>query len=563
VKSLQSVVQLFLFVPFRVVRGLLSRAILSWGVLLFVCASVIADDPKVDCVVDDNGMTSLTCDGVEFLRNGHPEIPRIFFSDDKDADVPADTANPTISFEKSAQRLSYSWPWGAVRYRYRLAGNRLNIDLTIENDTAGPLSRVDLDLLELQFPRRPAGSAWEQRLEMLGDNVGDITAIMADYRTGALTFCNDDPAAALWSGFTPAPEPGSETWKLRVASLEPYTPQQRIFVEPRSTKTFHFSLRFTASGLPVKTVVADLMDKFVAVNPFQLKWPDRRPIGQWSLTGGSAGSPTNPRGWFGDSSADFTGVFGAKRFHVKVLEAADQVIAVLKEMGAQGVILQDMEGHEWPSLQFVGDPRITADLAPEMGEVAPELFARFHKAGLRTGVCIRPSRILPGGAGKSKWQHTYNGFDVVDEMSEKIAFAKKNLGCLLFYVDSNARYRTLPDGTVESRLLEPAVFKRLAEAHPDVLLIPQLPRLAYWSCAAPCLELRPGPAGNHAATDARVLDFYPRAFSVINPIDGPAEERRAEIVAGQRRGDTMLFRCGAEEEQNKVLKAILEKAAGK
>ena len=66
-----------------------------------------------------------------------------------------------------------------------------------------------------------------------------------------------------------------------------------------------------------------------------------------------------------------------------------------------------------------------------MDAVAPELFERFHKAGLRTGVCIRPSKIVPGWDGKSKWQHSHMGFDVVEEMNQKIIYAKKHLGCLL------------------------------------------------------------------------------------------------------------------------------------
>jgi hypothetical protein len=219
-----------------------------------------------------------------------------------------------------------------------------------------------------------------------------------------------------------------------------------------------------------------------------------------------------------------------------------------------------MEGEEFSNINFVGDPRMTATLAPEMEAVAPEFFERFHKAGLRTGVCIRPSKIVPAADGKSKWQHSHTDFDVVEEMNQKIVYAKKRLGCLLFYVDTNVRYFTKPDGKVDSRLLEGTDFKRLADAHPDVLIIPEIPRLDYWSCTAPYQELRPHVFGNHAATDPRVLQFYPRAFSVINPIDGPAQERRAELVAGQRRGDTLLFRCWFPDEQNKVFKGILDEA---
>lgn len=529
-------------------------------VVLFVLLGNLAlAAPKVACTFDDNGLATLSCGDVQFLKRG-PGVSNVLFSDDKGGEVPADKSSPNISYDRIAQRWSYSLPWGAVRCRYQLAGNRLNIDLQIENDTAGPMSGVELDLLELQFPRRPSGTPWEKRFQMISDNEGDITAQVADYQTGVLTFCNDDPTSAIRAGFSPGGAPPQETWLLRVTSPERTSRVPPVFVEPRGTKTFHFSVRFSDPGVPLKGIAGDIIEKFVAAHPFQLKWPDRRPIGMFSLASGAHSSPTNPRGWFGEPNDDFVGKNGARNFRNKVFEVADRAIGILKGMGAQGMIFWDMEGEEFSNINFVGDPRMTATLAPEMEAVAPELFERFHKAGLRTGVCIRPSKIVPGWDGKSKWQHSHMGFDVVEEMNQKIIYAKKRLGCLIFYVDTNVRYFYTPDGKVADKLLEGAAFKKLADAHPDVLIIPEIPRLDYWSCTAPYQELRPHFFGNHAATDPRVLEFYPRAFSLINPIDGPAQERRAELVAGQRRGDTLLFRCWFPDEQNKLFKAIINEA---
>jgi hypothetical protein len=519
--------------------------------------------PQAACTFDDRGLTSLSYGDAQFLERSSPNIVNVSFADDKGADVAADQDNPTISFEPSAQRLSYSWPWGAVRCRYQLDGNRLNITLSVENDTAGPMSRAEIDLLELRFPHRPSGTHWENRDDILGDNDGDVTALIADYQSGQLTFCNDDPASAVRSGFSPGAAPPQETWRLHVTSPARASSQPLVFVEPRSVRTFHFSLRFSEPGAPLKTVASDIIEKFTAAHPFQLKWPDRRPIGMLVLASNAHSSATNPRGWFNAPEEDFVGSYGIQHFRERALAVADRSIAILKSMGAQGMIFWDMEGEEFAKITYVGDPRLTAQLAPEMDAVAPEFFERFHKAGLRTGVCIRPSKVVPGWDGVSKWQHSHIGFDVVEEMNQKIIYAKKHLGCLLFYVDSNVRFFYNPDGSVVSHLLEGAAFKRLADAHPDILLIPEIPRLDYWSCTAPYQELRPHSFGHHAATDSRVLDFYPRAFSVINPVDGPAQERREEIVAGQRRGDTLLFRCWFGDEQNKLFKSILNEADGK
>jgi hypothetical protein len=527
-----------------------SLRFLPGAALFLLCCAATAATPKAACTFDENGLVTLSYGDAQFIKSSLPRIDAVYFADDKGAGVAADRSNPTVSYERTAQRLSYSWPWGAVRCQYQLADSRLNIILSVENDTAGPLSGIDLDLLELRFPRRPAGSSWEKRSQTLSDNDGDITALVADYQTGVLTFCNDDPLGAVRAGFAPGANPPQETWRLRVTSPEKSGDHQKDFVPPRSAKTFHFSLRFSEPGVPLKVVAGDIIEKFAADHPFQLKWADRRPIGMLVLANSGHASPTNPRGWFNEPAE-------------KMLEMADHTIAILKGMGAQGMIFWDMEGDEFPNISFIGDPRLTAQFAPEMDAVAPEFFARFHQAGLRTGVCIRPSRIVPGWDGKSKWQHSHMGFDVVEEMNQKIIYAKKRLGCLLFYVDTNVRFFYKADGSVDSRLLEGAAFKHLADAHPDVLIIPEIPRLDYWSCTAPYQELRANLFGNHAATDPRVLDFYPRAFSVINPIDGPVQQRRGEIVAGQRRGDTLLFRCWFQDPQNTELKSILKEADGK
>jgi hypothetical protein len=528
--------------------------------LALSCGAAFADAADATATFDDNGLVTLSYGGVQFLKNPALHVSVVNFADDKGGDVPADKDHPTVSYEPSAQRISYSWPWGAVRCRYQVVGKRLNLELSVENDTAGPMSGIALDLLELEFPQRPSGMPWEKRFQIMGDNDGDITAIIADYKSGAVTLCNDDPASIVNVGFSPVAVPPHETWGMLVTSPERHKGDNPVFVAPRSRKTFHFSLRFSESGAPFKEVVGDLIEKFTAAHPFQLKWPDRRPIGMLSLASGAHGSPTNPRGWFGEPGDNFVGKNGARRFREKLMEQADKSIAILKSMGAQGMIFWDMEGEEYKNINYVGDPRMTATLAPEMEPVAAEFFERFHKAGLRTGVCIRPSHVMPGWDGKTKWAHSQMGFDMVEEMNQKIAYAKKHLGCLLFYVDTNARYFFRPDGSVDSSLLEGAEFKRVADANPDILLIPEIPRLDYYSCTAPYRELRPHAFGNHAATESRVLDFYPRAFSIINPIDGPAQQRRAEIVAGQRRGDILLFRCWFPDDQNKVFKSILDEA---
>ena len=93
----------------------------------------------------------------------------------------------------------------------------------------------------------------------------------------------------------------------------------------------------------------------------------------------------NPRGWFLDpKGVDVTTPAGRAAFKERVLQYADGSVALLKKMGAQGSIVWDLEGQEYPhATSYLGDPR---SLPEEMDAVADEFFARLRSDGLRTGV---------------------------------------------------------------------------------------------------------------------------------------------------------------------------------
>jgi len=62
----------------------------------------------------------------------------------------------------------------------------------------------------------------------------------------------------------------------------------------------------------------------------------------------------------------------------------------------------------------------------------PNFSSAFNKGGLRTGVCIRPSKHRAGMGRQIEVAAQHMGFDVVEEMNQKIIYAKKRLGCMLF-----------------------------------------------------------------------------------------------------------------------------------
>src|SRR5262249_13218000 len=149
--------------------------------------------------------------------------------------------------------------------------------------------------------------------------------------------------------------------------------------------------------------------------PRVLKWDDRRSIGMLVLASPDPKhhSATNPRGWLSDPKLDAISPRGKPIFRQLVLGWAARSVAECKGRGAQGVIVWDVEGEEFQPLVFVGDPRMLPQLAPEFDELADEVFQMFTDAALKTGICIRPSRIdrVEDATAKSHWRHGHMAFD--------------------------------------------------------------------------------------------------------------------------------------------------------
>jgi hypothetical protein len=154
-------------------------------------------------------------------------------------------------------------------------------------------------------------------------------------------------------------------------------------------------------------------------------------------------------------------------------------------------------------------------------------FEKFRAAGLRVGVCIRPQDVKMVD-GKPVHQAA-DDEQAVQILQKKIAYAKDRWGCTLFYVDSTA---------TAGRSFYPDVFRAVAQAHPDVLLIPENESMRYFAYSAPLNsyvhhKITSTPVG------ARLV--YPNAFSVLMAADGDKPEDHAALLDAVRHGDILLF----------------------
>lgn len=254
------------------------------------------------------------------------------------------------------------------------------------------------------------------------------------------------------------------------------------------------------------------------------RWPDRRPIGVLFLASNGHASAKNPRGWFNDDTLDVTGPGGQDRFKKALFDYEDNSIAIMKQLGAQGVIVWDVEGEEYPhKTSFIGDPRLLETMAPEMAPLVDEFFKRFRDAGLRVGVTIRPQQLVfDNGLPR---QSTV--LDIKQVLLEKIDYARTNWGATMFYLDSNDGFWR-PDEALQLRLL---VAQR-----PDILLMPEHHYLPYWAFSAPYVSLR---RGNPDATTGLARKLFPNSFQVLDIADASADD----VAAAQQKGDIVLFRA--------------------
>nr|MBA3847064.1 hypothetical protein [Planctomycetota bacterium] len=391
-----------------------------------------------------------------------------------------------------------------------------------------------LQLLELTLPG--AMQEYDGITPRMSINRDEPTIIIATFAGGRVALCNDEIGRPLALGFPVANDrPGHTRFPIYAdTGRRDWLPDSMGSIDrplhPGCADRYRVSLRFGDETASTDQLAGDVVARFRAAHPPALAWPDRRPIGSLHLSSSVPHLAANPRGWLGnDAAIDTTTDEGRADLASRLTAHVDGTIVELARVGAQGVIIWDIEGQEHPhATSYIGDPR---QLPPEMEPIADGLFARLTAAGLRTGLCIRPQVPVRGAYTGDVHQAEVPTHEIARVLNEKIAHARARWGCTLFYVDSNV---TGPGW----RITDPAIFRQVAAANPDVLLIPEHETCAYWATTAPYHELRQGWTG----TPDSVRAIYPDAFSVVYVSDGDTAGRRAELIAAVQRGDVLLFR---------------------
>jgi len=525
-----------------------------------------ASKQGLNFVVGVHGLDSLSFNEQSLLsspESGELRLQKSVFRAVLDALLPGSSSRAGTP-NKKADTIHLSYPWGRISCSYGKEDDKITMKIEISNTSSEPHNELSIRLMELNFPRIPNGGTLEAGMFGFGfkgpewplgqspasiPTVADprfvVPLVHVDYGTGALNLCSDDVECAV-------NVPYSTNFLARTSYPLVITCSD---IKPGVTKVFNVSLRFGPAGARIQDLSGDVLERYAGKYPFQLNWNDHRPIGAMFLAGPQINVASNPRRWivnFGD--IDITNDKGKAAFRAALLKLADNSVQVLKDIGAQGMITWDPEGEEFLGACYYGDPRLVPSLAPEMEfkndsakSVIDEYFEKFRAAGLKVGVCIRPQGIAMVD-GKPVHQAA-DDEHAAQILRERIAYAKQRWGCTLFYVDSTA--------TV-SGSLNPDVFKAVADAHPDVLLIPENESMRYFAYSAP---LNSYVHHKVTSTPAGARMVYPKAFSVLMAPDGDRPEDHHALVSAVRRGDILLFNGWYHSDGAKKIKRLYEEAS--
>jgi hypothetical protein len=346
---------------------------------------------------------------------------------------------------------------------------------------------------------------------------------------------------------------------MRAPAKGDYTipPHGNPYIPAGESMSFEIVMRFAGKEEFRHWVLKDFYKAYREFSSPLLDWPDRRPIGQvftFSEYGkqapqfGQEGS--NPRRWWSPyfDTSEMDSPHARDLFRDVMRGLGRNTARSLKLLDAQGMIMWSSEG-SYHSTGYVGDPRMASILSPEIDNALDLFFNEIRKEGFRTGLTLRHTQLTwrnnkwVQGAGNfnplaNPFMETYPDaypqphvqwweiFPVAERFIRKIDYAKKRWGCSIFYIDTSIVTRPLGlNRRFGGRLISSVVWKKVREAHPDVLIVPELHKRGRYiyggviGQTAPYGQLGYGRVRPYIGPE-ETRDIFPTYFGYNNVADG-------------------------------------------
>ncbi|MHA4843862.1 hypothetical protein ACX0G7_06860 [Flavitalea antarctica] len=441
------------------------------------------------------------------------------------------------SWNDEKKELTSIFTWGSVVVQYGQVKDTLNAKFTILNYSSDTLCGLSFCPLSLNVGKRPLN--FKPSYPYYSNNINTPAAISAQLGNFDIVIENPERSKKVYMGLLEENNTNGALYRIWHGNIPfngmtEFNPEAELRLAPGKTFTYTMAVKFVKPNLSLNTVASKAFQNYRVNQPSSLTWEDRRPIAELFL-GSYSGlrKEKNPRNWviYNAEEVDIISKNGSQQFKLNTLKYARNSLVYLKNINAQGMIVWDIEGQEFPHpLTYVGSPELISRLAPEMNAVADDFFAIFKKEGYKTGICIRPDSIVFKG---NRIEHIPVANPAIT-LINKINYAKKRWGCTIFYVDSNL--------DPLSRLMNAEVFRLVHEAIPDVLLIPEHENIQYFNYSAPYTDLK---TEQSLLVEKAIKDVNPDAFKVITVsegLKGTSAQNLKQLTQSVEEGNILLFR---------------------
>ncbi|MFP4028270.1 MAG: HEAT repeat domain-containing protein [Candidatus Brocadiia bacterium] len=513
-------------------------AILSLSYLL-APSTLLSAETKTDVQFGPQGLRSIQVNGKQILETGTPRLRRVVFRRQDHSTYRGKLENAEESFEEEKKIYHMRYEWGAITCNYQPRNNRLDLSVRVTNRSRHTLHLVDMNVLTFHLAKNLTAGPSRH-------NVGAPTVIPAKWDGGTMVLCNlemDRPlrlalqkrkSKKLTTNLTAGGE------KMIYDALYLRRP-----IAPGKSDRYQISIRFGSAGSDPLDLAADVFRTFRQTHPRLLNWHDRSPITRHFFGGGL--DKKKILNYFKDpKSVELPRA--TEKFRKRILSAIDRNIAASKKIGAQAIIIWDIEGNSFPHpTTYIGDPRLTKILNPVMDDVADEMFEHIREAGLKPGVCIRPTQVkYVEKENKVVHRHTpvlekYPRDPVFHQLDAKIQYAKERWGCEVFYIDTPFFWRPRgPKDKWSAGMIQAEVWEKLLKKHPDILMIPEfhyLEQLAYdalgriggkeaTAALIRCLKNEPGIYTRCSAANALARTGRPEARDALKKVRADARKNK-------------------------------------
>lgn len=445
-----------------------------------------------------------------------------------------------LGLSEDGTRLDAAYSWGTVACTYALDQDngisRLDVQIAVHNTSDRTLDEIRLIPTKLQLAEGAGGRSHH--------NIGSPTVLTMRAAGRSVAVCNPDIEKPLTLRVPRAGEDGVAPVIVLGGGRKMVYDQLYISrpVPPGEADTYELSIRTAGAERNPHVLGDDIYKAFAEAHPSVLDWPDRRPVNRLFFRGGAPKEEIIA--YYRDPENNPKPKGGDEKKQEGILDGVRRGVAAAKQIGAQGIIIWNIEGGSFPHpTTYIGDPRLVDIFNPDFDAVADEAFKIITDAGLHAGVCIRPTQIVyqpekdTVGHRFTPVLETYDEEPFVNQLGAKIKYARDRWGCQIFYVDTNFVWRPRgPEKKWSAGMIQAEVWRKLLKRFPDILIIPEFGYPQYFASVGVYKEYDMGFRGAGPA----LRRIYPGAFHVAVIEDADPHEQFDLMVRNVREGDALM-----------------------